>query len=59
MKKDKKEYSGVSMVQLFIKQPEYAEALRKIAKDESRTISGQVRHYVIQGIKANLSKMDK
>ena len=55
----KKKYSGVSMVQLFLKQPEYAKALRRIAKDESRTISGQVRHYVIQGIKADLSKMDK
>ena len=47
------------MVQLFLKQPEYAKELRVIAKDQSRTISGQVRHYVIQGIKADLSKMDK
>ena len=56
---NKKKYSGVSMVQLFLKQPEYSKALRKIAKEQSRTISGQVRHYVIQGVKADLSEINK
>jgi len=59
MVKDKKKYNGISMVQLFIKQPDYVIALKKIAQAESRSVSGQVRYYVIQGIKADLSKIDK